>query len=84
MLAKAYMEKGLDMGKAGQPAAAISEMRKGISEDSANAEIWYNLGGAYFTIRNYDSARYAWGMALKIKPDYTEAKQGLNAITPTH
>jgi hypothetical protein len=83
MLARAYMEKGLEMGKQGQPALAIAAMRKGISEDSTNAEIWYNLGGAYYTLQKLDSARYSWMKALQIKPDYTEARQGLNAITPT-
>lgn len=81
MLAKSYLAMGLDVGKQGQTNLAISSLKKGISEDSTNAEIWYNLGGAYFTKQRYDSAKYAWIMAVRLKPDYTEAKNGLNALS---
>ncbi len=62
----------------------IREVRKGIYEDSTYADLWYNLGGAYYTIGRFDSARYAWTKTLQLKHDTgviaNEAKSGLNAL----
>ncbi len=80
MLARAYLTKALALGGQGNIHEAITLMRRGISEDSANSEIWYNLGGAYFSTKQLDSARYAWTKAVQIKPDYKEAQNGLNAL----
>jgi cytochrome c-type biogenesis protein CcmH/NrfG len=56
-------------------------MKKALMHDSTNANIWYNIGGAYFTIQQYDSARYAWLKTLQYQPDNADAKRGLSAIT---
>jgi protein O-mannosyl-transferase len=82
LLAKSFLNKARAVG-ANDPKIAIREMRKGISEDSTIAEIWYNLGGAYFSIHQYDSARYAWITTLQLKPDSgiaNSARIGLSAI----
>src|SRR6202042_32908 len=83
LLAKSYLLKAKDVGVT-NPVAGIREMQKGISEDSTNAELWYNLGGAYYVIKRFDSARYAWVMTLQLKPSdeiANNAKNGLNAIS---
>jgi protein O-mannosyl-transferase len=82
LLAKSYLNKARAVG-ANDPVIAIREMRKGISEDSTIAELWYNLGGAYFSIHRYDSARYAWLKTLQLKPDSgiaNSTRSGLNAL----
>lgn len=82
LLAKSYLLKAKDLG-AGNPLMAIREMQKGISEDSTNAELWYNLGGAYFSVHRYDSAKYAWIKTLRLNPGAdiaNSAKNGLNAL----
>lgn len=66
-------------GKTNRYPEAIVEFRKGITIDSANADLWYNLGGAYYSNRQYQEAVDAWRMALRIKPDYVRAQQGLQA-----
>ena len=83
LLAKSYLNKARVVG-ANNPLIAIAEIKKGISEDSTIADLWYNLGGAYFSIHQYDSARYAWIKTLQLKPEQTianNAQNGLNAIS---
>jgi hypothetical protein len=38
------------------------------------------MGGAYFTVFNYDSAKLCFETALRYKPDMTDAQFGLNAL----
>ena len=45
-------------------------------------EIWYNLGGAAFSVGDYARARAAFEQCLKLKPDHAQAKNGL-ANCPT-
>lgn len=80
LLSKYYLLQGLDFGKNGNPKAGIISMKKALLHDSTNADIWYNMGGAYFTIHLYDSARYAWLKALQYKPGDEDAKRGLQAL----
>lgn len=47
------------------------------------SEYWSNLGGAYFTIKQYDNAMACWETALKINPNDPEAKKGKAALTYT-
>ncbi len=60
--------------------SAISTLIRGTRLIPNNADIWDNLGGAYFTARMYDSARYAWGVTLKLNPRHPDALKGMNAL----
>ena len=80
LLSHYYFLDGMDMGKHGKPVEGIIYMKKALAVDSTNSDIWYNIGGAYFTIQKYDSARYAWTKALQYKPDNADAKRGLQAL----
>jgi len=74
------MKKGWESyGQYGKFAEAANEFRKGITIDSSNADLWYNLGGAYYSNRQYAEAVEAWRMALRIKPDHQKAQMGLQA-----
>ena len=64
-------------GKYGKYAEAIAEFKKGISVDSTVPGLWYNLGGAYFSIKEYKEAIAAWQVCLKLKPDYNDARMGM-------
>ncbi len=82
MLAKSFLLKARTVGP-NHPFMAIREIQKGISEDSTQPELWYNLGGIYYTVQLYDSARYAWMRTLQLKPDTETTKAvmgGLNAV----
>ncbi len=83
LLGQCYLNRGLLIGR--NPAnidAAIQVMRKGIPCESTTANIWYNIGGAYFTIKKYDSARIYWTKTLQLKPDLKDAQRGMSALPP--
>jgi hypothetical protein len=75
-----YFNKGLIAGTEKKYTQAISNFKKSLEFNINNAEVWYNLGGAYYTIQKYDSAKLAWQNALVIKPDMNQAQQALLAI----
>lgn len=60
---------------------AIYHFRLAISIYDKNAAAWSDLGGAYYTIKNYDSAAYCWKQALSINPNNANAKNGYRALT---
>lgn len=82
LLAKSYLNEARAVGP-DHPFDAIRDMQKGISEDSTNPELWYNLGGIYYTVHLFDSARYAWNRTLQLNPEPTllqAAQGGLSAL----
>lgn len=78
-LAKSFMLKGVAEGQS-NPSLGITDMKNGLTEDSTNWEIWYNLGGAYYSIHKFDSAKYAWVRSLAIKRDSNASADGLRAL----
>ncbi len=80
LLSQFYYNQGMDLGKSGNTQKGIHYLKNALLYDSANSDIWYNLGGAYFTVQRYDSARYAWLKAVQYKPDNEQAKRGLSAL----
>lgn len=80
VLAIGYLNRALNFGKEQKFNEAIAAMETGVKIAPANAEIWYNLGGAYFTIKNYPKAIEAWEKTLQLKPDHQQAKEGLSAL----
>jgi protein O-mannosyl-transferase len=79
LLGNAYMNEALrvggkDIGK------AILLLEKAVAADPSNPELWYNLGGASYTASDFKRAREAWTQTLLLKPDHTQAQQGLAAI----
>ncbi|MDF2437872.1 MAG: bacteriophage receptor, outer rane subunit [Bacteroidota bacterium] len=79
LLGTAYMNEALTIGGK-DPQKAIALLEKAVICDPSNPDLWYNLGGASFTVQNYTRAREAWMQTLLLKPDYEQAKQGLAAI----
>ncbi len=75
-----YSKEGWDKyGQYGKYPEAEAEFKKGLAIDPANADLWYNLGGAYFSNKQFPEAVGAFQQALKIKPDYVQARNGLQA-----
>ncbi len=81
LLGTTYYNEGMKIGNK-NPKEAIRLLEKAIAIDSLNADYWYNLGGANFTVKDYEKARYAWMKTLQLKPDFSEAQQGMNALPP--
>jgi protein O-mannosyl-transferase len=81
LLGQAYLNEALRIGfEKKDPRAAIPLLEKAVESDPYNAEIWYNLGGACYTINDFQRAREAFLHTLELKPDHEKAKQGLAAI----
>lgn len=80
ILGRLYLTRGSAYGAQHNYAAATREIYKGIKVNPNDADLWYNLGGAYFTWGKYDSAYYAWNITLKIDPNQAQAKKGLAAL----
>ncbi|HEX8515094.1 MAG TPA: tetratricopeptide repeat protein [Bacteroidia bacterium] len=79
LLGTAYLNEALKIGGKDTP-KAIELLEKSVLCDPSNPELWYNLGGACFTVQKFSRAREAWNMTLQLKPDHPQAKQGLAAI----
>ncbi|MFI5135674.1 MAG: tetratricopeptide repeat protein [Chitinophagales bacterium] len=75
-----YFTKGMLAGKVKNYNAAISLLEKAVNYEPTNADGWYNLGGAYFTVNNFEKAKECWEKTLQINPNYSQAKQGLTAL----
>jgi tetratricopeptide (TPR) repeat protein len=79
LLGNVYFSKGMSIGGK-DPKAAISWMEKAVEVDPGNAEYWYNIGGASYTVGDFEKARMAWSKTLQLKPDHAQAKQGMAAL----
>jgi len=80
ILAQGYLNRALNFGKEQKYTEAIAEMEKAKAITPNNPEVWYNLGGAYFTIKDYQKALDCWQKTLELKPDHPQAKQGYEAL----
>jgi len=75
-----YLKEGWDnYGKAGKYAEAIEVYKKGLAVDSTNVDLWYNMGGAYYTNKQFPEAITSFQTALKYQPNNAQARNGLNA-----
>jgi cytochrome c-type biogenesis protein CcmH/NrfG len=79
-LAQTYYQKGIADGVNKDYALAISHLEKSVSYGASNADAWYNLGGAYFSIQNYTKAKICWEKTLQLNPQQKQAMQGVAAI----
>lgn len=80
-LSQKYYPTGLKAGADKDFDKSLFYLRKAAVYDPANPDTWYNLGGVYFTVKKYDSAKICWQKVLQLNPNYTQAKQGLNALS---
>lgn len=75
-----YLRNGWESyGKVGKYAEAVEEYKKGLAIDSFNVDLWYNMGGAYYTNKQFPEAVNSFQMALRLQPTNVQAQQGLMA-----
>jgi tetratricopeptide (TPR) repeat protein len=79
LLGATYYNEAMKFGMK-QPQEAIRLLEKAVEIVPTNADYWYNIGGASYTIQDFKKARMAWTKTLELKPDYEQARQGLAAI----
>jgi tetratricopeptide (TPR) repeat protein len=65
----------------GDTTGAISRYKDILRRDSAQADIWLNLGVVYAQTGKRQEAIEAWRQALRIDPDHPRAKSYLSQIT---
>jgi len=80
ILAKSFFQRGLNFGIEGKFDLAIKDLERATIYDPQNAEMWFHLGGAYFTVQDLDMAREAWDNVLSIDHDHEQAIEGLKAL----
>ncbi len=78
-LANYYFREGMQYGTEKKYELSINKMRLALQYDSLNADILINLGGAYYTIENADSAMLFFQKSLLLNPENKNANAGLQA-----
>jgi tetratricopeptide (TPR) repeat protein len=79
LLAAEYFNEGMLIGGKNPP-EAIKLLEKAVEITPENADYWYNIGGACYTMKDYDKARYAWTKTLELNKDSVQAQQGMSAL----
>ena len=59
---------------------AVKYYEDAIAKDGVSAELYYNLGNAYYKSNNLAKAILNYERALKLKANYTDAKENLDFI----
>ncbi len=79
-VAEIYFYYGMKAGANKNYSESILEFNRAIHYKPNYADAWYNKGGAFFTIQQYDSAKACFDRALQIKPGMPQALQGIQAL----
>jgi tetratricopeptide (TPR) repeat protein len=79
-LSEHYFQLGLENGKSNNPNAAITYFKKGLEAMPMDADLWYNLGYAYFSANQFEEAKKAFINSLRIKPDHPQARNMLEQL----
>ncbi|HQV00215.1 MAG: DUF1736 domain-containing protein [Bacteroidia bacterium] len=79
IMAGYFLQKGLQAGTTQNFGVAVTNLKKSVALDSTNAEAWYNLGGANFSMGMYNDAVIAWQKTITINPGHAQAAAGLQA-----
>jgi hypothetical protein len=75
-----YLRNGWEAyGKVGRYSEAVEEYKKGLSIDSNNMDLWYNMGGALYTNKQFVEAAGSFKKALSLQPNNPQAQQGYAA-----
>ncbi len=80
LLGSVFYKQGMEAGAASDFINSVELLKKAAKYMPANAEVWYNLGGAQYSSHNYKSAGQSFEKAINIRPGYKEAQQGLDAV----
>ncbi len=82
VLAIMYLNKGNQAAAADKKDYDLARQYylRAYKYQNKNIDILYNLGGLYFTLQQYDSARYYWTLNTQHNPKHQGTLQGLNAL----
>lgn len=74
------MQQAFAMGNAKKFDEAISLMDKVSRIAPQDPEVWYNVGGAYFSVQNYPKAKEAWSKCISLNPNHQNGRVGLSEV----
>lgn len=77
---KAHAYLGLALASRGRPAEAIPHLQAALRQASDDPALHFNLGKAFAAIKKPDQAKLHFSEALRLRPDYTLARQELQAL----
>lgn len=77
VLSNVYVQQAFADAKANQLPNAAYWFERASKIYPQDPEIWYNLGGVSFSLKDYAKARMAFEQCLKINPNHEQAKNGL-------
>ncbi len=80
ILSDYYFKKGLKKGVDKDFAGSVADLQHAYRYDTLNATLTYNLGGAFYTVKEYDKAKLFWEKTLRLDPNNQGAQGGLNAL----
>ncbi len=80
VLSDHYLQAGLQNGRAGNTGDAIANFKKAVRAMPGDADLWYDLGYAYFTTGETDEARKSFARALAIRPAHPQARTMMNNL----
>jgi tetratricopeptide (TPR) repeat protein len=75
-----FNEFGIELRKKAMFDEAVSSYLKAISIDSKDEVLYYNLGRAYYEMKNGEEAVRSLKTALSLKSDFPEAREFLSKI----
>ena len=79
LMGSVYFNDAMNFGPK-QPSEALKLLQKALEVDSDNSKYWYNIGGVYYTVHDFEKARSAWAKTLLLDPDNQDAKRGMAAL----
>jgi tetratricopeptide (TPR) repeat protein len=79
-LAESFYKQGLKAGVNKDFQVAIINLENSLEYEPVNVEGWYNLGGAYYSIKQYTEAKSCWEKTLQLNPKHEQAALGLEAL----
>ncbi|MGZ3866001.1 MAG: tetratricopeptide repeat protein [Bacteroidia bacterium] len=82
VLSNVYVNQAFADAKAGKTNYAAYWFERASRIYPQDPEIWYNLGGAAFSMGDFPKAKMAFEQCLQRKPDHANAKNGLGNIPP--
>lgn len=82
LLAKEFLGRAFKRAENQDFTGALQDIIKATELDPGNFMNYYHLGGAYYSVRDYNNAYAAWQRCLELNPNFEEARKGLQALQP--
>ena len=79
-LGRIYLDSANGWHDKGNLNESYRYLQKALVLIPEDPELYYNLGGYYYTVHDFAKARENWTKCLELNPDHEQAKKGLKAV----